>query len=313
MVSSWSWDLTSAAIGFAATPLLFAAVKLSRGRSHAAADSKPRPGGPLKVVITGSTKGLGLALAEEFLSLGDAVVISSRNADRCTSAAADLATRFPSATVRSFAADVGVSDQAEALADFAVAELARIDIWVNNAGASQPTKGDLLDSDPGIMQEVVKTNLLGSIYGSRAAMRVMRQQQPPGGKIFLIDGQGSDGRATPKNAAYGCTKAALVQLKESLAAQVRGSGISVHLASPGMVATDLLAVSARSAPRAARFLNVLAEEPRTVAAWLVPRMRGVSGNGKYFRYLTPLSALYKLMTGWRSRRGRFYSEDVKLQ
>lgn len=39
----------------------------------------------------------------------------------------------------------------------------------------------------------------------------------------------------------------------------------------------------RSAPRAARFLNVLAEEPRTVAAWLAPRMRGVSGNGKYFR------------------------------
>lgn len=44
-------------------------------------------------------------------------------------------------------------------------------------------------------------------------MRVMRQQQPPGGKIFLVDGQGSNGKATPKNAAYGATKAAIVQLK----------------------------------------------------------------------------------------------------
>jgi hypothetical protein len=44
-------------------------------------------------------------------------------------------------------------------------------------------------------------------------MRVMGQQQPRGGKIFLVDGQGSNGRATPKNAAYGATKAALVQLK----------------------------------------------------------------------------------------------------
>ncbi len=62
-------------------------------------------------------------------------------------------------------------------------------------------------------QEVVSTNLLGSIYGSRAAMRVMRTQQPPGGKIFLMDGQGANGGATPKNAAYGSSKHALVQLK----------------------------------------------------------------------------------------------------
>lgn len=69
-------------------------------------------------------------------------------------------------------------------------------------------------------------------------MRVMREQQPPGGKIFLVDGQGSNGRATPKNAAYGATKAALVQLKVGrhltgssvmLAAQPAGSsaGLSV--------------------------------------------------------------------------------------
>lgn len=57
------------------------------------------------------------------------------------------------------------------------------------------------------------TNLLGSIFGSRAAMRVMRAQQPAGGRIFLVDGQGANGGATPKNAAYGSTKHALVQLK----------------------------------------------------------------------------------------------------
>lgn len=46
----------------------------------------------------------------------------------------------------------GVSEQAEALADFAVAELQRVDLWINNAGASQPTKGDLVDSDPAGMR-----------------------------------------------------------------------------------------------------------------------------------------------------------------
>ncbi len=87
------------------------------------------------MVITGSSKGLGLALAEQFLETGDAVVVSSRDKSRCEAAAADLAARFPGATVRAFPADVSVSEQAEALADFAAAELSRIDIWVNNAGA----------------------------------------------------------------------------------------------------------------------------------------------------------------------------------
>jgi NAD(P)-dependent dehydrogenase (short-subunit alcohol dehydrogenase family) len=60
-----------------------------------------------QVVITGSSKGLGLALAEHFLSLGDSVIISSRDAERCAAEAARLASRYPKAAVCAFAADVG--------------------------------------------------------------------------------------------------------------------------------------------------------------------------------------------------------------
>ena len=70
--------------------------------------------------------------------------------------------------------------------------------------------------------------------------------------------------------------------QDSLAAEVRGSKVSVHMASPGMVATDLLLGMVKSA-RAAHFINVLAEDAGTVASWLVPRMRGVTGNGRYFK------------------------------
>ena len=59
----------------------------------------------------------------------------------------------------------------------------------------------------------------------------------------------------------------------SLAKEAQGTGVTVHLASPGMVATDLLARSVAHNPRAAWVLNILAEEPRTVARWLAPRMR----------------------------------------
>ena len=58
--------------------------------------------------------------------------------------------------------------------------------------------------------------------------------------------------------------------------------MSVHIASPGMVATQLLLGGAK-APRARKVINILAEDAETVARWLVPRMRGVRGNGKYFK------------------------------
>lgn len=56
----------------------------------------------------------------------------------------------------------------------------------------------------------------------------------------------------------------------------------MHIASPGMVATELLLGGERD-QRAARIINILAEEAEVVAAWMVPRMRGIRGNGKYFK------------------------------
>ena len=57
----------------------------------------------------------------------------------------------------------------------------------------------------------------------------------------------------------------------------------MHIASPGMVATELLLGGDKDA-RAAKFINILAEEAEVVAAWMVPRMRGVRRSGKYFKY-----------------------------
>jgi chlorophyll(ide) b reductase len=94
-------------------------------------------------------------------------------------------------------------------------------------------------TSPAELCAVVGTNLTGSLLGARAAIARMAAQ-PGGGKLFLVDGNGAWGNATPGNAAYGATKRALTQLKDSLAAEAAGSGAGVHLLSPGMVATDLL-------------------------------------------------------------------------
>lgn len=76
--------------------------------------------------------------------------------------------------------------------------------------------------------------------------------------------------------------------QKSLLAEGKGQGndVGIHIASPGMVATELLLSGDRDA-RAARFINILAEDAALVAAWLVPRMRGVTGTGAYFKCAHP--------------------------
>lgn len=136
----------------------------------------------LQVVITGSSRGLGLALADKFLSFGDDVVITSRSEGSCQEVAAQLRSKYPDRRVLSYPCDVQNPVETEALADFAARELGSIDIWVNNAGVSQAEKAKLSDVQPEKIQDIIGTNLLGSMFGSRAAIRVM-QKQPSGGKV----------------------------------------------------------------------------------------------------------------------------------
>lgn len=69
--------------------------------------------------------------------------------------------------------------------------------------------------------------------------------------------------------------------------------MAIHIASPGMVATELLLGGDKDA-RATRFINILTEDAAVVAAWLVPRMRGVTGTGAYFK-CAPLAQLHLLL------------------
>ncbi|BDA41255.1 Chlorophyll(ide) b reductase NOL, chloroplastic [Coccomyxa sp. Obi] len=273
-------------------------------RNHAHRDRSVRG---LKVVITGSSRGLGYALADQFLALGDDVVVSSRTEQACKEAAEKLAERHPASRVLHFPCDVRNAEEAVALARFAQERLGRLDIWVNNAGVSQTHKKELQDTEPEVIEEVLATNLLGSIYGARAALKVFSEQEN-GGKVFFIDGTGAWGNPTPGNVAYGASKRALTQLKGSLAAEARREhDIAVHIASPGMVATDLL-LSGEKDARATKFVNILAEDASVVAAWMVPRMRGVRGSGKYFKFLTPRGVVWRFLTA-KGRKGRFLPEE----
>ncbi|KAI5066814.1 hypothetical protein GOP47_0017342 [Adiantum capillus-veneris] len=283
--------------------------------------------GPRNVVITGSTRGLGKALAREFLISGDRVVIASRSPESVAETVEELQKEIESklylpsermgdtdspsirashhgSRVIGMACDVSKVADVRALADFAAAKLGSIDIWVNNAGVSKGFRPLVQFSDDDIRQ-IVQANLIGSLLCTREAIRVMKLQ-PKGGHVFNMDGAGSGGSSTPLTAVYGATKCGLRQLHTSILKECKRSRVGVHTASPGMVLTDLLLSGASLQNK--KMFNIICELPETVARNLVPRMREIRGTGKAINFLTPPRILLALITAWL-RRGRWFDEE----
>lgn len=275
--------------------------------------------GPRNVVITGSTRGLGKALAREFLLSGDRVVVASRSAESVRMTVTELEENLKEgmmaaggsskknlvhAKVVGIACDVCEPADVQKLSNFAVNEFGSINIWINNAGTNKGFK-PLLQFTNEEIEQIVSTNLVGSILCTREAMRVMRDQ-PKGGHIFNMDGAGSGGSSTPLTAVYGSTKCGLRQLQASLFKESKRSKVGVHTASPGMVLTDLLLSG--STIQNKQMFNIICELPETVARTLVPRIRVVKGSGKAINYLTPPRILLALVTAWL-RRGRWFDDQ----
>ncbi|XP_051179216.1 chlorophyll(ide) b reductase NOL, chloroplastic [Lolium perenne] len=271
---------------------------------------------PYNVIITGSTKGIGYALARKFLNAGDNVVICSRSAERVESATSDLKKEFGEQHVWGTVCDVREGKDVKALVDFARDKLGYIDIWINNAGSNAYSFKPLVETSDEALIEVITTNTLGLMLCCREAINMM-WSQPRGGHIFNIDGAGSDGRPTPRFAAYGATKRSVVHLTKSLQAELQMNEVNnvvVHNLSPGMVTTELL-MSGATTKQAKFFINILAEPPEVVADYLVPNIRAIPTNQSmkptYIRFLTGLRAYSRIFSriAFGARRNKYVTED----
>ncbi|XP_074562967.1 chlorophyll(ide) b reductase NOL, chloroplastic [Curcuma longa] len=270
---------------------------------------------PYNVLITGSTKGIGYALAREFLKAGDNVLICSRSAERVESVLQELRKEFGE-RVWGTVCDVREGKDIKALVSFARETLGYIDIWINNAGSNAYSYKPLAETSDENLMEVVTTNTLGLMICCREAINMMFEQ-PRGGHIFNIDGAGSDGRPTPRFAAYGATKRSVVHLTKSLQAELQMhemKNVMVHNLSPGMVTTDLL-MSGATTKQAKFFINILAEPPEVVAEYLVSSIRSIPSSQSmkptYIRFLTGFKAYSQIFSrlAFGARRNRYLIED----
>jgi NAD(P)-dependent dehydrogenase (short-subunit alcohol dehydrogenase family) len=186
------------------------------------------------VVVTGSSRGIGRAIAGACAARGAHVVVSSRSQNTVDEAVAQIEAMGGSAA--GFAADVADPGHVQSLFDYALSTYGALDIWVNNAGVTEGYR-PLDELSPDELREIVSINLLGHMYGARVALKHFRSQ----GRGYLMNmaGRGWKGEATSHTAAYAATKTAIASLTRSLAAENKDvKGISVNALVPGMVDTD---------------------------------------------------------------------------
>ena len=186
-------------------------------------------------VVTGSSKGLGLAIAQAFAREGAVVVLSGRSAQALQDAATELEQQGARASW--LLTDVSDLEQIKALAQHTVEQFGRIDIWVNNAGYAG-IYGPTLEIDPQGFERVIRTNILGEYYGSLVAVQQFLAQGS-GGKLINLLGRGDKTPVAFQN-AYGSSKAWVRNFTLALAKEQKKSGIGIFAFNPGLVETDLL-------------------------------------------------------------------------
>ena len=201
----------------------------------------------------------------------------------------------------------------EALRDIAL-EQGTLDIWVNNAGGAG-VYGPTASTPVADFERVVRTNILGTFHGSRAALPVFLAQGH--GDLVNVYGHGDRGPVPLQN-AYAASKRWARQFTETLRAETKGTGVRVHGVNPGLVITDLLGrVTAQ--PGHERRLAAL---PVVVALWgqepdvaARPLLRLVTSHAPEFRDLRPVTMVTRgvrnAVTG-RLRRSNRMPLDVTV-
>jgi len=240
------------------------------------------------IVITGSTKGIGLGLAKEFIKSECNVVISGRNKDRLERELAGLKGAFGEGRAFGQACDVSDYVQLSNLWKTAVKNLGTVDVWINNAGIDNSIL-PYWDLDSAEIAPVVNTNLTGSMYGAHVALRGMIAQGH--GQIYNVDGYGSNDMLRTGFTVYGSTKRAIRYFTESLTQETDVQPVQIGTISPGMVLTDFMIDGLRKLPKDQQeaikaIYNVLADSIETVTPFLVKEVLKNTESGAKISWLT---------------------------
>lgn len=185
-------------------------------------------------IITGSSRGIGRAIAEEYARIGAKVVISSRKLDACTQVADAINAEHGAGTALPVACNIGRKDDLDALVKTVLAEWGRIDVLVANA-AINPVYGPLATVSDDAWDKIMGTNLRSTWQLCNMVVPQMAERQD--GSIIVLSSIAGL-RGNPVIGAYGVSKAAEAALVRNLAVELGRSNIRVNAIAPGIIETD---------------------------------------------------------------------------
>ena len=186
------------------------------------------------IFVTGSSRGIGLAIAHKFAKLGANVVLNSRGA-----ISEELLAEFSNYGVKVVPISGDVSDFADAkrMVNQALAELGSVDVLVNNAGITQDTL--MLKMSEEDFEKVIKINLTGAFNMTQAVLKQMIKARE-GAIINMSSVVGLMGNIGQAN--YAASKAGLIGFTKSVAREVANRNVRVNALAPGMIESDMTAV-----------------------------------------------------------------------
>ena len=238
------------------------------------------------IVITGSSRGIGLGLASEFLRLGHQVVINGRSEEVLSRTVSELVKI--SKDVIGVPGSISDNKTHFKIIENCTSNFGKIDIWINNAGIPQPYK-QFIDLDITDLKNIIDINIFGLVSGTQIALKQMILQGH--GKIFNLEGLGSDGRIMNKLGLYGTSKRAVQYFSKSVSKELKEENIRVGILSPGMVKTDFLKESmtkgdSAEQKRTRKVLDILAEDLDVVTGFLVKKILKSTKQYDRIEYLT---------------------------
>ncbi|MEO1289269.1 MAG: SDR family oxidoreductase [Chloroflexota bacterium] len=260
------------------------------------------------IVITGSTRGIGFGLAQQFLERGCKVVVNGRSRASVDKAVAQLGSWRQN--LIGISADITEESQVQTLWDSAAESFSSVDIWLNNA-ALNAERSPTWELNGDELKAIINASIIGTLNGCNVAIRGMLQQGY--GHIYNFKGLGSGGEVMRGNLPYGLGKAGVAYIHKALLTDTKDLPIQLNTISPGMVMTDLMQKSVNpNVIWERRFLNILGDQVETVTPYLAKQILKHNGQDKDINWLPTSKLLWRFLKAPFTQRDLFVDSPVVI-
>ena len=253
------------------------------------------------VVITGSARGFGYAMLEEFKRKNYNVVICDINDASIKDAYDKLSKVSGTGKVLSFKADITNEIDVDSLISYVLRETGKFDIWINNAGVNGSNK-PIWEEDMDTINRLIDIDLKGTIMCSKKIVPVM--QNNGGGSIYNVEGYGSNNAVMTGLSIYGTAKRAVTYFTEALAHECKelAPNVKVGKITPGIMITNFINTSLGDGKKfeipekTKKVYNILGDYPDVIAKFMVEKIDKNTKNNVKFTWLTNRKAAWRFLS-----------------